>query len=146
MKFNLLVSFSGVVFLAAGAWGQTSIVRGRQYYLHYCASCHGEGADGRGPMARVLKTSPPDLRHLGKRYGMPLPTGTIARFIDGRQYVAAHGPRDMPVWGRRFYDVWTARQSREGDLQVQIREIVEYLNAIQEEPMPPEGHLLPKPK
>ncbi len=87
-------------------------------------------------MARALKHSPPDLRYLGERYGMPLPAGTVARFIDGRQYVAAHGPRDMPVWGRRFYDAWTAKQSPEGDLHLQIREIVQYLNAIQEEPMP----------
>ncbi|MBV8055945.1 MAG: hypothetical protein JO071_11970 [Deltaproteobacteria bacterium] len=86
---------------------------------------------GQGPMARALKTSPPDLRYLGERYGKPLPIGTIARFIDGREYVAAHGPRDMPVWGKRFYDVWTAKRSREGDLQVQIREIALYLNAIQ---------------
>lgn len=66
---------------------------------------------------------------------MPLPIGTIARYISGRQYVAAHRPRNMPVWGKRFYDVWTAKQSRNGDLQVQIREIVAYLNSIQEEPM-----------
>jgi hypothetical protein len=90
-------------------------------------------------MAHALTTSPPDLRYLGERYGMPLPTGTIARFIDGRQYVAAHGPRDMPVWGRRFYDVWKAKQSSEGDLQVQIRDIMHYLNTIQEQSMPSEG-------
>jgi hypothetical protein len=97
-------------------------------------------------MARALKTSPPDLRYLGDRYGMPLPTGTIARFIDGRQYVAAHGPRDMPVWGRRFYDIWVAQQSNERDLQVQIREIVQYLNAIQQHQAPSEDPLIPKGK
>jgi mono/diheme cytochrome c family protein len=132
MKFSLLTFFLATVFLTGGACGEESIVRGRQYYLHYCASCHGENVDGRGPVARALKASPPDLRHLGERYGKPLPIGTIARFIDGREYVAAHGPRDMPVWGKRFYDVWTAKRSREGDLQVQIREIVLYLNAIQQ--------------
>jgi mono/diheme cytochrome c family protein len=132
MKSNLLMFFLATVFLTGRAWGEESVVRGRQYYLHYCASCHGENADGQGPMARVLKASPPDLRHLGERYGKPLPIGTIARFIDGRQYVSAHGPRDMPVWGKRFYDIWTAKRSSEGDLQVQIREITLYLNAIQQ--------------
>lgn len=132
--------------LTGSASAQQSIVRGRQYYLHYCASCHGDEADGRGPVAQFLKVSPPDLRYLGVRYGMPLPTGTIARFIDGRDYVAAHGPRDMPVWGRRFYDAWTASQSSTGDLQTQIREIVQYLNTIQEGPIPSERLLPPKNK
>src|SRR5690242_6475170 len=139
MKFDLLVSALALGVLTGNASSQQSIVRGRQCYLHYCASCHGENADGRGPMAQVLKISPPDLRYLGKRYGMPLPTGTIARFIDGRQYVAARGPRDMPVWGRRFYDIWTAKQSGGGDLQVRIRDIVQYLNAVQEDPLPPKN-------
>jgi mono/diheme cytochrome c family protein len=146
MKFSLSVCALALAVLTGSGKGQQPIVRGRQYYLHYCASCHGIDADGRGPMAHALTTSPPDLRYLGERYGMPLPTGTIARFIDGRQYVAAHGPREMPVWGRRFYDIWTAKQSSERDLQVQIREIVQYLNAIQEQSMPSEGSLLHKTK
>jgi len=94
--------------------------------------CRRARACGRGPEG----VAPPDLRYLGERYGMPLPTGTIARFIDGRQDVAAHGPRDMPVWGRRFYDAWTAHQAGEEDLQTQINEIVTYLNAIQQVPRP----------
>jgi hypothetical protein len=109
-------------------------------------SCHGVDADGRGPTARALKAYPPDLRYLGERYGMPLPTGTIARFIDGRQYVVAHGPRDMPVWGRHFYDIWTAKQSSEGDLQVQIRDIARYVNAIQEHRISSGDRLLPNSK
>ena len=120
--------------LAEAASAQEAVVRGREYYLRYCAPCHGNDADGRGPVAPALKASPPDLRYLGERYGLPLPTGTIARFIDGRQDVAAHGPRDMPVWGRRFYEVWAAKKSGKGDLQTQIRDIVQYLNAIQQVP------------
>jgi mono/diheme cytochrome c family protein len=115
---------------------QQSIVRGRELYLRYCAACHGKDADGRGPVAEDLKASPSDLRYLGERYGMPLPVGTIARFIDGRQDIAAHGPRTMPVWGRRFYDIWTTHQAGEEDFQSQIREIVSYLNAIQQVPRP----------
>jgi hypothetical protein len=127
-----------ILALAFPGWAsdQQSIVRGRQLYVRYCAPCHGKDADGRGPVADDLKMSPSDLRYLSERYGMPLPMGTIARFIDGRQDVAAHGPRDMPVWGRRFYDAWTAHESGEEDLDTQIREIVRYLNAIQRAPRP----------
>ena len=127
-----------ILTLAFRGWAsdQQSIGRGRQLYVRYCAACHGSDADGRGPVAEDLKTSPSDLRYLGERYGMPLPTATIARFIDGRQDVAAHGPRTMPVWGRRFYEAWTAHEAGEEDLQIQIREIVRYLNAIQQVPRP----------
>jgi mono/diheme cytochrome c family protein len=138
------VLWFGIVALvlpALSGWAadQSSIARGRELYLRYCGACHGNDADGRGPVAEDLKESPPDLRYLGERYGTPLPTGTIARFIDGRQNVAAHGPRDMPVWGRRFYDAWTAHQAGEEDLQAQIKEIVSYLNAIQQIPPRPES-------
>jgi mono/diheme cytochrome c family protein len=137
---GVLVRISIVVLAlpAFTGWAsdQQSIVRGRELYLRYCAACHGNDADRHGPVAEDLKVLPPDLRYLSERYGMPLPTGTIARFIDGRQDVAAHGPRDMPVWGRRFYDAWTAHQAGEEDLQTQINEIVTYLNAIQQVPRP----------
>jgi mono/diheme cytochrome c family protein len=127
-----------LVLLPIVGWAsdQQSIVRGRELYLHYCAACHGKDADGRGPVAEDLKASPPDLRYLGERYGMPLPIGTIARFIDGRQDIAAHGPRTMPVWGKRFYDIWTTHQAGGEDFQSQIREIVSYLNAVQQVPRP----------
>jgi mono/diheme cytochrome c family protein len=132
------VALTCALLLAEAASAQEAIVRGREYYLRYCAPCHGNDGGGRGPLVSALKASPLDLRYLGERYGMPLPTVTIARFIDGRQDVAAHRPRDMPVWGRRFYEVWAAKKSGEGDLQTQIRDIAQYLNAIQEEPHLPE--------
>jgi mono/diheme cytochrome c family protein len=122
--------------LTARASDQRAILRGRQLYLRYCAACHGNDADGHGPVAEDLKVSPPDLRYLGERYGMPLPIGTIARFIDGRQDVAAHGPRTMPVWGKRFYEAWSAHEAGEEDFDTQIREIVQYLNAVQQVPRP----------
>lgn len=32
-------------------------------YVRHCAACHGENADGEGPLARQLNVKPPDLRH-----------------------------------------------------------------------------------
>ncbi len=34
--------------------------------------------------------------------GNPLSEDQVARYIDGRAEVKAHGPRGMPVWGSRF--------------------------------------------
>jgi cytochrome c oxidase cbb3-type subunit 2 len=32
-------------------------------YARHCAACHGENADGKGPLAAQLNVKPPDLRH-----------------------------------------------------------------------------------
>ncbi|HUO04422.1 MAG TPA: cytochrome c [Candidatus Binataceae bacterium] len=120
-----------------------NVADGRRYYLRYCASCHGESGDGNGPVAKVLKDQPADLRKLGASLGMPLPAARLSRFIDGREAVAAHGPRTMPVWGDRFPEIYEAKGSPEGDLPSRIRKIIDYLNSIQEKPAPniaPKSH------
>lgn len=115
----------------AAAAGSNSVAQGRAYYLRYCASCHGENGDGQGPMASSLKQQPADLRMLSEKYGKPLSVKKLASFIDGREYVAAHGPREMPVWGERFYDIWSAQGSKEGSMQGRINKIILYLRTIQ---------------
>lgn len=133
-----------IVLCAAmpAAAGSRDVAQGRTYYLRYCASCHGEAGNGQGPMAASLKQQPADLRMLSEKYGSPLRVKELARFIDGREYVAAHGPRQMPVWGERFYDIWSAQGSKEGNLQDRIRKIVLYLRTIQIKTSPgnPEAH------
>jgi mono/diheme cytochrome c family protein len=93
---GLLVVGSIATAMAAGT---DDVAQGRFLYLQYCASCHGRYADGKGPVVPALSTPPANLRLLSERYGNPLPEDQIARFIDGRADVKAHGPRDMPVWG-----------------------------------------------
>jgi len=102
--------------------------RGRALYLQYCASCHGVAAEGDGPIARSLTTPPANLRRLAERFGNPLPEDRIARYIDGRAEVKAHGPRDMPVWGTRFYYKSGGNERR---VQQWIAELVAYLQSIQ---------------
>jgi len=53
-----------------------------------------------------------------------LPADRIARWVDGREDVGAHGTREMPVWGERF-------RVPEGDLDPRIRAIVIYRDSIQ---------------
>ena len=106
------------------------IARGRALFLRTCASCHGVNADGNGPVARSLSTPPSNLHLLWQRYGNPLPEDQIARFIDGRADVKAHGPRDMPVWGDR---VWENPEGAGSETQVKSRvaQLVAYLQSIQ---------------
>ena len=93
---TLVLLLSGFL-LAASTAAAGDVARGRVLYLCNCASFHGVKGDGQAPVAAQLQTPPADLRLLSLRYGNPLPEDQIARFIDGRADIAAHGPRDMPV-------------------------------------------------
>ena len=104
------------------------VAQGRALYLRYCASCHGLTGEGDGPMARALTTPPSNLRMLSDRYGSPLPEDQIARFNDGRADVKAHGPRDMPVWGERFY---LETGGSERAVKLRIARLIAYLQSIQ---------------
>ena len=103
-------------------------------YTRYCASCHGLAADGRGPVALALSRPPSDLRRLAERYGTPLPSNRIARFIDGREDVVAHGARDLPVWGERFHAPEPEQSGRRPAIDPRIVTIVAYLTSIQTPP------------
>jgi mono/diheme cytochrome c family protein len=120
------------IALAASQADHEDVARGRSDYLRLCASCHGVTGDGRGPVASVLRRPPADLRHLGERYGVPLQADRVAAFIDGRADVAAHGPRDMPVWGERFSDVQVDGKTAQEVARERIAALIAYLNSIQE--------------
>lgn len=104
---------------------------GRQIYVDRCASCHGLDGRGAGPIAAELRTPVPDLTTIAQREGR-FDERAVAAAIDGRRRVAAHGPREMPVWGAVFEseletDPHTARTGL-----LQTFAVVEYLRSIQE--------------
>jgi mono/diheme cytochrome c family protein len=108
--------------------GGSDIAQGQAIYLHYCAACHGPNGEGNGPVARALKTPPTNLRLLSDLYGNPLQEDKVARAIDGRAEVEAHGPREMPVWGERFS---AENHGEERKVKETIRKLVTYLQSIQ---------------
>ncbi|HUJ20780.1 MAG TPA: cytochrome c [Bryobacteraceae bacterium] len=124
-----LTPFLGLLLLSGPAAGAAAndVALGRQIYLERCASCHGLTGEGDGPVARALTTPPANLRRLSERFGNPLPEDRVARYIDGRAEVKAHGPRDMPVWGARFY----AESHNERAVRAMIAELIAYLQSIQ---------------
>jgi mono/diheme cytochrome c family protein len=89
--------------LAAEPEPEPPAVTGAHLYMNYCASCHGVGGRGDGPLVMVLVAKPANLTRLAEKYGRPLPVDKLAAFIDGRTDVKAHGPREMPVWGEQLY-------------------------------------------
>jgi hypothetical protein len=57
---------------------------------------------GDGRLARSLNIAPADLTRIAKANGGEFPFAKVAEIIDGRAIVAAHGQREMPVWGERY--------------------------------------------
>lgn len=139
----LLAAFTVGVVLVLPALGEggsqdPAVEIGHEYYLRYCASCHGVDADGRGDLAADLRTAPTNLRQLIDRYGRPLAVEQITRFIDGRETVTAHGRRGMPVWGRRFAPL--EEKGEPPRIHPEIRAIMAYLATIQyDEGVVPKG-------
>ncbi|HEV2200127.1 MAG TPA: c-type cytochrome [Bryobacteraceae bacterium] len=80
----------------------TFSLTGSEMYKTWCATCHGALGKGDGPTASELKTQPADLTQLAKKNGGKFPIEKVRNHIDGTATVAAHGSREMPVWGTFF--------------------------------------------
>jgi mono/diheme cytochrome c family protein len=107
---------------------------GRILYLTYCQSCHGLAGQGDGPAAASLRAQLPDLSRLWEYYGTPLDRERLVEYIDGRWLVGAHGPREMPVWGREFYeDAPPMTPNLEGAKRHLIGVLADYLETLQTE-------------
>jgi mono/diheme cytochrome c family protein len=117
---------------------------GKLEYQSNCASCHGIGAKGDGPMSAELKKRPTDLTVLAKKNNGVFPLNSVYRIIDGRNAIASHGTREMPVWGYRFvppqhFDlkladdyIYSPPTSPEPVVHARILAVIDYLNRIQE--------------
>ena len=109
-------------------------VSGEHDFNMYCASCHGESGKGDGRIAARLEKKPPDLTRLTQRYGT-FPRDKVIQFIDGQADVAAHGNRDMPVWGKWFtLEATEGLGGAEGDaatVKRRIDNVVDYIETLQ---------------
>jgi mono/diheme cytochrome c family protein len=100
---------------------------GGKIFSNYCASCHGVNGNGDGPVAPALKTKVPDLTTLARRNRGTFPATRVRGIIAGDERYAAHGSREMPVWGPIFHQIEYDR-----DLgYVRLQNVTEYLGSIQ---------------
>jgi len=128
MRTLLLIAMLGTANAAAAA-----DFDGADLFGHYCASCHGLGADGRGPMAPVLVVQPADLTALSTGNGGIFPTARVIARIDGRDPLVAHGSA-MPVFGPFFEGRGAEVTDENGatiDTSAPIEALVNYLKNIQ---------------
>jgi mono/diheme cytochrome c family protein len=125
-----------LLLLALAACGREAGVdtSGRDTYLKYCASCHGPEGRGDGPLAPSLTRLPSDLTQLARNNGGRYDERAVMRVIDGRRQVAAHGTRDMPVWGAIFEEeeVEGRKPYPAYHSLLKSRLLVDYLATIQE--------------
>ncbi|WP_339036124.1 c-type cytochrome [Bradyrhizobium symbiodeficiens] len=110
---------------------------GRQAYEVQCSICHGLDAKGNGFYTPSLKVAPSDLTSLSKKNGGVFPVDRIAKVIDGRTQIAAHGSRDMPIWGKRWAvnaaeHYVDAPYDQEAYVRAQALSVIDYLNRIQQ--------------
>ena len=104
---------------------------GRVHYVRYCSSCHGLDGTGEGPAAVALRTIPPDLTKISERNGGTFPASDVMSYVDGQTRVAAHGSRQMPVWGEQFGKKAGGGEIGEEVARGKIQVIVDYLKSIQ---------------
>jgi mono/diheme cytochrome c family protein len=103
-------------------------LEGPDLFRAYCAPCHGEDGKGQGPAAAALKTKPPDLTTIKRRNGGKFPVKRVGETIAGDDRIAAHGSREMPIWGPIFHQI-----ERDRDWgYVRLENVTKYLESIQQ--------------
>ena len=131
---RLAIGLALVLACASRGPGRAERVeRGHELYLAYCVACHGADASG-GPVAPYLTVAPRDLREIAARNGGAFPRTLVEGWIDGREAVGAHGPREMPVWGRSFWEEEEWDADTEARVHTKVARLVEYLESIQRAP------------
>ena len=85
-------------------WTQAALGDGEDLYAQVCATCHGMDAKGGGPAAEVLVMPVPDLTRLAIDNGGVYPAERVQKSITGEGEIKAHGPVEMPIWGKAFED------------------------------------------
>ena len=115
---------------------EADIEAGKNLFLNSCWQCHGLDAKGFGPMAEMLAIETPDLTELSKRNGGEFPTEAVARQIDGRSPVLAHGG-EMPIFGPSLEsDQNVTLRTKSGQqlmTGVPLANVIVYLESLQTE-------------
>lgn len=105
----------------------SSPASGPEMYTSYCAVCHGVDGKGNGPAAEALKVRPPDLTTLTKRNGK-YPSDHVTSAIRGDLRLAAHGSKEMPVWGDLF---WGMSEGHSSEVQLRVTNSNKYIGSLQ---------------
>ncbi len=106
----------------------TSAASGQEMYKTYCAVCHGTDGKGSGPAAEALKVPPTDLTVLTQKNGGKYPALKVSAVLRGEEVLAAHGSKEMPIWGRLF---WSVSGGHEAEVQQRVANLNKYIESLQ---------------
>lgn len=128
-----------LIGLSVSAVAADKLDIGKREYDSACAVCHGlTGKGDDGPLKSLLARPVPNLTVLAKNNKGVFPFDKVYQIIDGRQEVAAHGPRNMPIWGNAFNNQTSLyfdnypEKDRESAARSRILALTEYLYRLQE--------------
>lgn len=136
MARYLIVAAAALVLSAGAASAQHKVDKGpivntpasdpAAMFTTYCAVCHGKDGKGDGPAAKALAKTPADLTKISARNNGTFPEVRVRRYIEGLDEVAAHGSRDMPMWGELF------RSLNRDTAQIRVEALAQYLKGMQQ--------------
>jgi len=106
----------------------TSVTSGAEMFKAYCAVCHGSDARGDGPAAQALKKQPADLTQLSKKNAGQFPGVRVMNVIEGKDVLASHGSRDMPIWGT----VLRSMSPEEDMALLRLHNLANYIGTLQQ--------------
>ncbi|HVN91442.1 MAG TPA: c-type cytochrome [Candidatus Binataceae bacterium] len=113
------------------------LTSGKRDFMEYCAQCHGKDGIGDGPVASTLSKKPANLTLLSRSNGGTFPQKEVREYIDGGKYEAAHGTRDMPIWGYAFMYRQSSHNGpggaplTENEVHHKITRLIDYIKTIQ---------------
>ena len=128
--FIYLVTFTNLY--AGDAHQDDSDIIGKKDFITYCASCHGSGGKGDGPIVNYLKRKPVDLTQLTKNNDGSFPFDRIYGVFDGTYVFNEHGTSEMPIWGYNFIEEAKAGKKPSATAKAKVLDIILYIQVIQE--------------
>lgn len=108
---------------------RTSATSGKQMFEAYCATCHGKGGKGDGPVAAALKVPPADLTGLTKRNNGKFPWLQVTKTITSPAGTPAHGSGEMPIWGPVFMPM---SHQHESEVRLRVANLTDYIKSFQQ--------------
>jgi mono/diheme cytochrome c family protein len=121
----------GLVFMGQSITYAADANQGKEMYVQYCSSCHGQDGRGSGSVSAFLKVKVPDLTLLTKKNKGIYPIDKVILAIDGRRKLRSHGDPKMPVWGESFSREVKDPKSAEAATGVKVKTIAEYVATLQ---------------
>ncbi len=139
MRSGFRGTFIGLLAIAASclagnaaAADDMQVKVGKDLYMKYCATCHGPSGNGTDGMAsRLFTNQPANLTLLSKENGGKFPMNELMNIVKGDQPIAAHGSREMPVWGEILGRPLSDGMYGQDEADAKIINIGKFLETIQ---------------